>query len=158
MQQDDIAALAKGMVPFVREVVAEASVIPPELMARIKVATEILQEPPPQPVEVVPFDFAEPVRCVKGTFITQSNELAVVYSDGSSERLGQVVGPQGVPGERGAPGEPGLDGIGIKGDDGPPGRDGVSVQGVAIKGGELIVTLSDGSMLTPGRVVAPKKP
>ena len=81
---------------------------------------------------------------------------ALAYSDGSSERLGQVIGPQGAQGERGLPGERGADGIGIKGDDGAPGRDGVSVQGVAIKGGELIVTLSDGTC-SPGPVVPAKK-
>ena len=90
-----------------------------------------------------------------GAVITRSGELAVSYSDGSSERLGHVIGPQG---EKGAQGEPGRDGIGMKGEDGPPGRDGVSVTAASInRDGELMLTLSDGSVLTPGRVVAAKR-
>lgn len=159
MQQDDIAALAKGMVPFVREVVAESNAIPPELMARIKAATEALAEPLPQPAEPAPFDTPEPVRSVKGTIVTRSGELAVVYSDGSSERSCNVIGPQGPQGERGLQGERGADGVGIKGDDGVPGRDGASIEAIAYnRGGELMLTLSDGRVLTPpGRVVPAKK-
>ena len=93
-------------------------------------------------------------RSVTGTVITRSGELAVSYSDGSSERLGSVIGPQG---EKGGQGEPGRDGIGMKGEDGPPGRDGVSVTATSInRDGELMMTLSDGSVLTPG-IVAPKR-
>jgi hypothetical protein len=156
MQRDDIAALAKGMVPFVREVVGEANALPPELMARVKAATELLAEPLPQPVETELIDVAqvEPLRSVRGAVITRSGELALAYSDGSSERLGHVIGPQG---ERGPTGERGADGIGSKGDDGPPGRDGVSVQSATIRGGELIMTLSDGTVLSPGRVGPAKK-
>jgi hypothetical protein len=157
MQRDDIAALAKGMVPFVREVVTEANTVPPELLAKLKAATEMLAEPLPQPAEAEPVAIAqlEPVRNVRGAVITRSGELALAYSDGSSERLGTVIGP---PGERGQPGERGADGVGSKGDDGPPGRDGVSIAAAAInRGGELMLTLSDGTVLTPGRVVAADK-
>jgi|SRR5580765_6828223 len=63
----------------------------------------------------------------------------------------RVVGP---PGRDGVDGRDGADGISVKGDEGPPGRDGVSIIGTAInRDGELILTLSDGSLLTPGRVV-----
>jgi len=87
--------------------------------------------------------------------ITRAGELAVSYSDGTSERLGHVIGPQG---EKGLQGERGADGIGIRGDVGPPGRDGVSVTAASInRDGELMLTLSDGSVLTPGRVVAAKR-
>lgn len=63
----------------------------------------------------------------------------------------RVVGP---PGERGLPGRDGADGAdGAKGDEGPPGRDGISVISTAInRDGELMLTLSDGTVLTPGRV------
>jgi len=155
MQRDDIVEFAKGVAPFVREVVAEATAIPPELMARIKSATELLQDPPPQPVEPPPLDIAEPTRSVTGAVITRSGELAIAYSDGSGERLGHVIGP---PGEKGAQGDRGADGVGVKGDEGPPGRDGVSVTAASInRDGELVLTLSDGSVLTPGRVVAGKR-
>jgi hypothetical protein len=63
----------------------------------------------------------------------------------------RVIGPPGAPGE---PGRPGRDGASIKGDEGPPGRDGISIIATAInRDGELILTLSDGTLLTPGRVV-----
>ena len=144
MQRNDIAELAKGMVPFVREVVTQATVLPPELIVQLKSAAEVLAEPMPAPPEFVP-----PVipRRVTGAMITRAGELAISYSDGSSERLDPVIRP---PGEKG---EPGRDGIGSKGDAGPPGRDGVSVTAVAInRGNELMFTLSDGTVLTPGRI------
>ena len=161
MQHDDIAELAKGMVPFVRDVVAESNVIPPELALRMKAAVEMLAEPqePPPELPVYSGGNPEPVRSVRGTIVTRSGELAVVYSDGSSERLCNVIGPQGPQGERGLQGERGADGVGIKGDDGAPGRNGASIEAIAYnRGGELMLTLSDGRVLTPhGRVVPAKK-
>jgi hypothetical protein len=133
----------------------EAETLPPDLVERLKSATEALAGPPQRELELVTVDpvFAPP-RSVTGTVITRSGELAVSYSDGSSERLGSVIGPQG---EKGAQGEPGRDGIGMKGEDGPPGRDGVSVTATSInRDGELMMTLSDGSVLSPG-IVAPKR-
>jgi hypothetical protein len=171
MQHDEIAELAKGLVPFVREVVAEAidkqpppPTVPPELVEQIKAAAEVLRQPLPLPataVTVMP-DIAgeieraiEKVRRVTRVDVTRSGELAVSYSDGTSERLGPVIGP---PGEKGAPGERGADGIGSKGEDGRPGRDGVAVTAAAInRGGELMLTLSDGSVLTPGKVIRETK-
>ena len=51
MNRDQIAALAKGMVPFVRECVAEAftraAVVPPELAEQIAGAVRLLHESPP---------------------------------------------------------------------------------------------------------------
>jgi len=144
MQRNDIAELAKGMVPFVREVVDKANALPPELALALKAAAEVLAEPMPAPPEYVP-----PVipRRVTGAMITRAGELVMNYSDGSSERLGPVIGP---PGEKG---EPGRDGLGVKGDAGPPGRDGVSVMAAAInRAGEIMLTLSDGTVLTPGRI------
>jgi hypothetical protein len=146
MQHDEITELAKGLVPFVREVVAESTLLPPELGLALKAAAAVLAEPMPAPPEFVP-----PVipRRVTGAVITRSGELAISYSDGVSERLGPVIGP---PGEKG---EPGRDGVGLKGEDGSRGRDGTSVTGAAInRDGELMLTLSDGTVLTPGRVVA----
>lgn len=60
----------------------------------------------------------------------------------------RVIGPAG---ERGPPGHNGADGS--RGDEGPPGRDGISIMAAAInRDGELMLTLSNGTVLTPGRV------
>jgi len=57
----------------------------------------------------------------------------------------RVIGP---PGERGPAGNDGA-----KGDEGPPGRDGISITAAAInRDGDLMLTLSNGTVLTPGRV------
>ena len=50
MNDDQIAALAKGMVPFVRRCVAEAfgkATVPPELAAQVASAVRLLHESPP---------------------------------------------------------------------------------------------------------------
>ena len=101
MQRDDIAALAKGMVPFVREVAAETNAMPPELALRLKAAADSWpnhcrnRSRTGQPgIAVIE------QRRVTGAVITRSGELALAYSDGSSERLGHVIGPQGLAGER----------------------------------------------------------
>ena len=89
------------------------------------------------------------VRHLAGTTITRAGELTVSYSDGTSERLGHVIGP---PGETGPAGRDGA--TGARGDEGPRGRDGISITASAInRDGELMLTLSDGTVLTPGRVV-----
>jgi len=160
MQHSDVVELAKGLVPYVREVVADTAIdvvaenllVPPELAVRLKAAADLLAEPMPVPAVYVP---PEIPRRVTGAVITRSGELSISYSDGLSERLGPVIGPAG---EKGAPGERGTDGTGVKGDDGPPGRDGVGIVAAAInRAGELLLTMSDGSVLTPGRVTAPVK-
>jgi Collagen triple helix repeat (20 copies) len=66
-------------------------------------------------------------------------------------------GDRGDPGIDGKDGEPGRDGIdgkdGAPGDKGDPGREGVGVAGAAVnRDGELMFTLSNGDMLTLGRV------
>jgi hypothetical protein len=50
MDDDQIAALAKGMVPFVRQCVAEAfgkAAVSPELAAQVASAVRLLHEAPP---------------------------------------------------------------------------------------------------------------
>jgi hypothetical protein len=51
MQRTEIAALAEGMVPFVRECVDDAvckmTIVPPELAAQIASAVRMLHESPP---------------------------------------------------------------------------------------------------------------
>jgi len=137
----------------------EAPALPAELVERLKSASEALAQPLPEPhsdaVSATSAPPQEPPRRVAGAIITRGGELAVSYSDGTSERLGHVIGPQG---EKGAPGERGADAVGMQGDAGPPGRDGVSVTAASInRDGELMLTLSDGTVLTPGRVVAAKR-
>ena len=49
MNDEQIAALAKGMVPFVRQCVAEAfgkAAVPPELAAQVASAVRLLHESP----------------------------------------------------------------------------------------------------------------
>lgn len=50
MERHEIAALAEGMVPFVRECVTEAfskAVLPPELAEQVASAVRMLHESPP---------------------------------------------------------------------------------------------------------------
>jgi len=50
MDDSEIDALAKGMVPFVRECVAEAytrTMVPPDLAEQVKSAIHLLHESPP---------------------------------------------------------------------------------------------------------------
>jgi len=118
--------------------------VQPDLAEQLKAAVRMLEEPPL---------FERPVvRHLAGTMITRGGELAVSYSDGTSERLGAVIGP---PGESGPPGRDGAAGaIGARGDEGPRGRDGISITAAAInRDGELMLTLSDGTVLTPGCIV-----
>jgi len=46
MDDNDITELAKGMVPFVCECVAEATAVPPELAEQIASAVRLLHESP----------------------------------------------------------------------------------------------------------------
>lgn len=168
MDDNDLTELARGVVPFVHEAIAETLAkvppLPPDLLEQIKAAAEILQQPPPPPrnaVTVMPDISGEIEKAIEKMRrptrfdVTRAGELAVYYSDGTNEKLGLVIGP---PGEKGQAGEPGRDGIGLKGDDGPPGRDGAGVTAAAInRGNELMLTLSDGTVLTPGRVGPAKK-
>lgn len=122
---------------------APLDVVPPDLAEQLKAAQRMLEQPPL---------FERPVvRHLAGVMITRAGELAVSYSDGSSDRLGLVIGPAGEPGPPGRDGAAGV--IGERGDEGPRGRDGISITGAAInRDGELMLTLSDGTVLTPGRV------
>jgi len=46
MDDNDITELARGMVPFVRDCVAEATAVPPELAEQIASAVRMLHESP----------------------------------------------------------------------------------------------------------------
>jgi hypothetical protein len=53
MEHAEIAALAEGMVPFVRECIAEATAVPPELAEQIASAVRLLHESPTLRSEVL---------------------------------------------------------------------------------------------------------
>lgn len=137
---DRIAALEAR--PIAKGDANEPLRVPPELAEQIKSLQQLLDEPlpviaPPEPPQLP--------RRVTGTMVNRDGELVVTYSDGTSERHGKVVGPRGEQGRDGAPGA-----VGARGDEGPPGRDGISVVAIARNHfGELMFTLSDGTVLTP---------
>jgi integrin beta 3 len=122
MDRTQIAMLAKGLVPFVREVMAE-SLAP--LIARIAA------------IETKGIDNAIPQKAEPGP----RGEPGEIGPQGERG----VEGAQGQQGERGEPGQPG--------EPGERGRQGTGIAGAAInREGELMLTLSDGVVLTPGRV------
>jgi integrin beta 3 len=100
-----------------------------------------------------------------GTLIAR---IAAIEAKGNDHAIPQKAepGPRGEPGETGPQGERGVEGAqgqqGERGDQGEPGqpgepgergREGTGIAGAAInREGELMLTLSDGSVLTPGRV------
>ena len=91
-----------------------------EITAQLKSITEALAEPMPQPA------------------------LPRPPSASSARRANRNAGRDG------ADGRDGIDGVNVKGDEGPHGRDGISIIATAInRDGELILTLSDGTLLTP---------
>jgi len=68
MDDREIAALAKGMVPFVRECVAETfarTVVPPELAEQVKTAIHLLHESPPIVLNAAPSASPLPPRRVR---------------------------------------------------------------------------------------------
>jgi hypothetical protein len=91
----------------------------------------------PERVDVLPPELAEQVAIAVRML---HEEPPAVVATPQQQKQQVVIGPQG---------EPGRDGK-----DGPPGRDGISIVAAAInRSGELMLTLSDGMVLTPGRVV-----
>ena len=94
--------------------------------------------------------------------------LEAIETKGNDHAIPQKAepGPRGEPGETGPQGETGAEGArgqqgdrgeqgepGEKGDQGERGREGAGITSAAItREGELMLTLSDGMVLTPGRV------
>lgn len=76
--------------------------------------------------------------------------------------VSQKVGPKGDKGDKGDPGPAGVDGKdgrdgkdGINGKDGIDGKDGVSVVDAKVDfDGSLVLTLSDGSVIDAGTIIA----
>jgi hypothetical protein len=147
---DRIAALE--VRPIEKAAADEPLLVPPELAAQIRSLQQLLDEPPPV---IAPPEPPQLPRRLTGTTVNRDGELVVLYSDGTNERHGKVVGPRGEQGPPGRDGAPGADGV--KGDEGRRGRDGVSIATTGInRRGELVVTLSDGTVHTAGCVVDEK--
>jgi hypothetical protein len=94
-----------------------------------------------------------------------SMRIKAIEAKGADNAIPQKAepGPRGEPGETGPQGERGVEGAqgpqGERGERGEPGelgergREGTGIAGAAItREGELMLTLSDGTILTPGRV------
>ena len=78
MDHTEIAALAEGMVPFVRDCVAEATAVPPELAEQIASAVRMLHESPaiereaPRPPKVTRIE-----RDADGNFVPVYDDQSV---------------------------------------------------------------------------------
>jgi len=85
MNDNEITALAKGMVPFVRECVAEQfarTIVPPELAEQVKAAIHLLHESPPivqrnVPRSASPFPPSRPSRIERN----DSGGYTLVYDE-----------------------------------------------------------------------------
>ena len=100
-----------------------------------------------------------------GTLIARIKEIESKGIDNAIPQKAEP-GPRGEPGETGPQGERGTEGAqgpqgerGERGEQGPPGeagergREGTGIEGAAItREGELMLTLTNGVVLTPGRV------
>lgn len=76
------------------------------------------------------------------TTIIRDGRLLITYTDGAIEDVGRVIGQGGKPGKAGRNGRVGEDG-----------EDGRSITGTAIVDGQLVLSYSDGTSETAGRVV-----
>ena len=87
--------------------------------------------------------------CVTGTHINLDGELIISLSNGTELNAGMVRGEKGEPGKDAADGVNGKDGR-----DGIDGKDGVSVVSATFNGNkELVLTMSDGTTITAGKVI-----
>lgn len=86
---------------------------------------------------------------VIGTHINLNGELIITLSNGTEINAGVVRG------EKGEPGKDAVDGVnGRDGRDGIDGKDGVSVVSATFNGNkELVLTMSDGTTITAGKVI-----
>ena len=89
---------------------------------------------------------------IANVLINTSGELELTFSDGQQINLGNVKGSKG---EKGDTGEQGIQGA--TGKDGANGQDGVGIKTVTLSStGELMVTLSDNSVINLGNVKGEK--
>jgi len=109
-----------------------------------RVATQ--QVPPVAPMP------APAGRNIAGTEL-RTGDLWLLYTDGSRQDVGRVVGPSGASGRPGASGTPGRSGSpGSSGEPGQSGR-GVAAASVDSVSGDLLLTYTDGATQDVGHVV-----
>ena len=93
---------------------------------------------------------------VKSTTINTVGELVIIYSDDTEVNLGRVIGADGAKGEQGIQGIQGVQGEkgdkGEKGEKGDTGVAGVGVAKVELENDELVITLSDDTVINLGNV------
>lgn len=104
---------------------------------------------------------------ISGAAINANGELVLTYSNGQSDNLGTVIGAKGEKGDTGATGAQGEQGIqgekgdkgdtGATGQNGQDGKDGKGVASAVInEEGKLVITYSDGTIATLGKVIGPR--
>lgn len=97
---------------------------------------------------------------ISKTEINDNGELVIIYSDNTTKTIGVVVGKDGADGKDGTNGKDGIDGQdgakGDKGDAGTDGEDGVGVAGIKLENNELIIILSDTTVINLGNVKGEK--
>ena len=76
--------------------------------------------------------------------INEDGELVFTFSDGSTVNVGKVVGSNGTNGSNGSDG--------ADGKDGKDGADGVGIANVALNGNNLVITLTNGTVIDLGNV------
>ena len=77
MDRIEIAALAEGMVPFVRECVSEAQKLPSELAEQVASAVRLLHESPPTEQRAVLPSISPPARVARIERDEQGNFVPV---------------------------------------------------------------------------------
>ncbi len=93
---------------------------------------------------------------IKSAELNKKGELIITLSNGQSFNIGVVSGASGKNGTNGKNGINGKDGV--DGKDGKDGKDGNGITGVRIDDkGNLIVTLTDGTVINAGSVRSPQQ-
>ena len=88
---------------------------------------------------------------VESVAINNDGELVIVYTNDDEINLGKVVGPQGAQGIQGEKGDQGEQGI-----QGEKGDTGTGISKVEITNDELVITLSDSSIINLGNIKGEK--
>lgn len=103
-------------------------------------------------------DQTEDARGIKSVTINDAGHLIIVYTDGTTEDAGKVVGADGEDGADGKGGVDGEDGAdGKDSADGKPGKDGRGIESVTTNDkGEVVVTYTDGATDNLGPLAGPK--
>lgn len=93
---------------------------------------------------------------VKDARINDAGHLILAFTDGTTKDLGKVTGKDGAEGKPGTDGKDGQ--AGADGKDGNNGKEGRGIASVTTNAaGQLVITLTDGTMLDPVDMPAPAK-